>query len=169
MLCHLILAVTPAFLLAQNPKLIDPGGWGKAKWGMSPDQVLGALPGARLLTGNPLARKFGNRVSPIGVDGIEIASHRFDAFMLFDDQGLESVLLKPRSGEVQSLLFESIEDRLIAKYGQPASRDIQTVIAGQRRSRWLFPTTMVDLEVIELDRHMAFLVIAYKKRDAPGA
>jgi hypothetical protein len=89
--------------------------------------------------------------------------------MLFEDQGLESVLLKPRSREVQSLLFESIEDRLIAKYGQPASRDIQTVIAGQRRSRWLFSTTTVDLELIELDRRVAFLVIAYKKKDIPGA
>src|SRR5262249_18268729 len=139
-------------------------GVGQAKWGMSPDQALAELPRARLLTGNPLESKFGNKVSSIGVGRIEIASELFDAFMLFDGQGLESVLLKPRSREVQAPLFESIEERLTAKYGQPARRDMQTAIAGQRRSPWVFSTTTVDLELMELDRRAALLVIAYKRK-----
>jgi len=83
----------------------DPGGWGKAKWGMTESQV---------------AKAFGGTI-PTETD---IGSFKYSVRFLYDANGkLERVMLKASEDSSVSVCYEDVTTRLKAKYGKPETED----------------------------------------------
>ena len=82
----LLLATFVASGLAQN-SADDPGGWTKAKWGMTEDQIKAAFPEA-----GPV--RFFKQMNRLGLPTYNIDRIRFDVVFGFDDSGtLQEVTL----------------------------------------------------------------------------
>ena len=156
-----ITGVLLATLLAYAQPASDPGGWGKAKWGMMPKGIFSVFPEAHALSGDPLRRIFDGKLSTIGVENIEIASTAFDAFMLFDSSGsgLNAVILQPK--RLSRSLFATLEDDLTAKYGKPPERDIREV---ELRVKWRFPTTTIELLMTQSIGRPVAMSVTYGRR-----
>jgi hypothetical protein len=98
-------------------------GWQTTRWGMTQDEIRKAMPEA-----GPLDKpetfervKGRKRVATLGINNFQIADHSFTAYFLMDDNDrLEEVILHPTKGEFPSIVFDSLEELLTAKYGKPS-------------------------------------------------
>jgi len=119
----------------------DPGGWTVAKWGMTPDQILAALPASRRL----------ERPEKLKDGPASIALHEADRRILFVcDPTLRAVAIEfiaPSPAE-----FLRIEAHLVERYGRPWHRETAEI----EQSAWTFPTTVIQL------RRVAFRDISFR-------
>jgi len=89
----------------------DPGGWSKAKWGMSAPQLTDAFGAKNIIL-------VGASAEP-GID-VEIAGRPFRAVFGLKDGKLCSVSLNPREDKDRSeSVFQTIVELLVEKYGLP--------------------------------------------------
>ena len=110
----------------------DPGGWDKARWGMTEAQVLRAF--------GPEASRSDGRimVKPFHLSGVP-----FQAFLTFGKAGiLDGVLLAPVDHADESPpLFDSLAQLLVQKYGRPwTTRD-----GALTQIQWTLRTTVITL------------------------
>ncbi|HTX34337.1 MAG TPA: hypothetical protein VME43_04920 [Bryobacteraceae bacterium] len=131
----------------------DPGGWTKAKWGMTDDQVLAAFPGQAARLDPPELN--GARVS---IKSIELSGAEFRVYFIPDAAGhLRAVILN--AVKPTGALFQSLENLLVAKYGRPWKTDE----AGDSGVQWSFPTTVITLTRVQVPNFgTQFLSLAYK-------
>lgn len=136
----------------------DPGGWSKANWGMTADQILAAFPGeaARM----PEPDKYNH--AAVSIDSIDVAGTTFRVYFIPDDAGrLAAVNIQPRdmAGNSEST-FQSVENLLVEKYGRPwKSDDAETEL------QWTFPTTTLTLAKTTLPGSRAvFVSLTYTHR-----
>jgi hypothetical protein len=118
----------------------DPGGWSKAKWGMSDEEILAALPGQAVRL-DPPEKYLGSRVH---IPSFELAGSEFEVHFVPDKAGrLSSVLLSPvgTPSEGFDYLFQSLENLLVAKYGRPW----KSTEARSERIQWSLKTTTITL------------------------
>jgi hypothetical protein len=140
----------------------DPGGYLASRWGMTPDQVLAAVPQA---IRDESAKPFRGAVASIIIREVQIATLPMQVSFRFGQQSgrLENVLLQPvRDQDKAEGDFERIEALLVEKYGRPW---ISTTAEG-RTSRWSFETTAIELSYYQ-SRTIAFrsLSLVYRPRD----
>jgi hypothetical protein len=91
------LVLAAGFLFAQNPA-DDPGGWLKAKWGMTQPRISEAFPGQTNMY-NDWSRS--KPALALGINGTVIASAHYDVRFFFDkDGGLSGVLIAPEGGVI---------------------------------------------------------------------
>jgi len=152
-------------MIAQN-KAIDPGGWTKAKWGMTEAQVKTAFPGAKRIIdyGDPL----------LGLEHYEIGPIKYRVTFYFDKKGggLTGVALEAENGDATPGVYaEAAKGALLSalrdKYGEPTSTQVQppSPIGVKREWRWLMPQTGITLSYMDApDRQYRFALLVYSKR-----
>jgi hypothetical protein len=147
----------------------DPGGYLGARWGMTPDQVLAAVPQAERNTESDAVKPFRETLTPIIIKEVTIAGDPMRVSFRFGEQSgrLEDVLVEAtREIDKRPADFDRIESLLVEKYGRPWTSSSPE----ERTSRWTLDTTTVELQ---LRTHKAiglsFLTILYqpRKTDAP--
>lgn len=141
-----------AAALAQTPTA-DPGGWSKAKWGMTKKQVLAAF-GDEAKSPPPRldGKRFGSEPG-VTVPGLDIAGVTFTAELTFEEETtrLDRIVLHSLDKKPSDTLFDSLERLLTQRYGQPVRRDIRSVSKLILSAMWVFPKTVIELEMIEAE------------------
>ena len=133
----------------------DPGGWTVAKWGMSPDQILAAVPGAVRL----------ERPEKLKDGPAPIALQEADRRILFIcDPTLRAVAIQ--FTEPDPAQFLRVEAHLVSKYGRPWHRETSEI----EQSGWTFATTLIQLRRVAL-RNIPFrsLWLTYRLRQPSAA
>lgn len=138
----------------------DPGGWSKAKWGMTEPQLADAF-GSAMVRLDPPERISGRPIH-LAVD-LDLAATPFRALLIPDADGhLSSVLLSPRSDKNRSgYTFAAVQQLLVQKYGRPWKSEAKDTTSLQ----WSLPTTVITLTLIE-DKQFGFaiLTLQYKRK-----
>lgn len=159
----------------------DPGGWSKAKWGMTDEEILKAFDGQAKRWENAAPGQRGG----LAIYGLEIAGVKFDVSMGFDkedkllgvsfapsDQMEESrkVLDGHASAQVLAMrakaTFQALENLLVEKYGRPWKSDEGT---NSTEMQWTFPTTVITLSrdvVGSAELTLSWVHLIYRQRGA---
>lgn len=154
----LLLGIVAVAGLAQNPG-DDPGGWTKAKWGMTEDQIKAAFPDAAQV-------RFFRETNRLGLPAYNIDRIRFEVVFGFDASGaLQEVTLfdeftaegmrqftdTQRLSAIPGVAtgIENVKGDLLnsltTKYGKFSDHAI-TEKGTQDEWSWLFPSTTVKLQ-----------------------
>lgn len=140
----------------------DPAGWNGAKWGMTEEQILQALPGQAVRLDPP--EKFNH--ARVHIPTLDLAGASFHVYFVPDEKGgLNSVLLSPEKEPPIGFdfLFQSLQNLLVEKYGQPwvSTEGHNTEI------RWSLKTTTITLSRIKFPEfpNLQIISLQYKRKD----
>ena len=147
----------------------DPGGWTKAKWGMTDAQIEAAFPGQVRHYEKPAAWDSG-MYADIYIPHVKVGSDSFEARFQMDGstKKLVQVVLTKEGKDASFASLDAVEDMLATKYGPPSeTHKSQTTVKGMEYD-WTFPTTRIaasytDLFVAKL------LIINYRQRSTAGS
>lgn len=125
MIINFIKIVSVLFICSSFPLFAlesELNGFGNSKWGMTADEVFSSENGNVVLLKKPLV--FNKTVGLVQRDKIDISIYKFSAIYQFNSESkkLQQVVLKPIDNKYSYDVFESVESKLIIKYGQPAYR-----------------------------------------------
>jgi hypothetical protein len=138
----------------------DPGGWTKAKWGMTDAQILAAFPGQAVRLDPPDAG------AHIAIKAFDLAGSPFYVRFLTDpESGLNRVVVHAPhlSSERLDLLFQNLQNMLVEKYGRPW----KSAEFGESELQWSFPSTTITLGRTKVTGFgTQFLTLIYVKRVA---
>ena len=158
---------TNNYLFGQ-PKDID--GWNKTRWGMTENEVLEALEGKATTIGEP--KKYKNGYSPIVLKEIQINDHKYTANFVFDNNNKKLVMVIIEFDNTPfEVNFTTLEQMLVGKYGAPSFKN-DNVMPPRGGSRlpdkaltrsWNFPSTIIELNYVDLKIFKPTLQIIYKK------
>jgi hypothetical protein len=130
----------------------DPGGWTKAKWGMTSAEII------KLFQGDAAGS-----TPRLTIPSYEVAGTKFRVLLIMDkDDRLDHVSLSPIAmADSTDALFQSVEELLVQRYGRPWKSDE----AGTTEFQWTFPTTVITLSRTKSAIAGAALVsISYRHR-----
>jgi hypothetical protein len=131
-------------------KVIDPGGWTKAKWGMKEAQVRTAFPAAKLI--------IDHGDSLLGLEHYEIGPIKYRVTFYFDKKGggLNGVALQAENGDAVQVVYagaakSALLDALRDKYGEPTSAHAEppSPTGVMRKWQWLMPQTGITLSYMD--------------------
>lgn len=161
-----LLLLLCAVALAQD-KPVDPGGWTKAKWGMTEAQIKEAFPEAKniIVFGSPM----------LGIEHYQIAALKYRVTFYFDKKeskaGLMRVALQSEDpvnlmGTYASVAKDALLDALRDRYGEPTSTGNERTSTGLTHEwKWLLPQTSIDLSYAESNEmKYRFTILQYNKR-----
>jgi hypothetical protein len=140
----------------------DPGGWTKAKWGMSSAEIIKLFEGDAIKEDLPAGSTFGR----ISIPAYEVVGTKFYVLLITDkDDRLDHVSMRPVAmADCTDQLFQSLEELLVQKYGRPWKSDE----SGTTEFQWTFATTVITLSRTKSSiTGAALLSVSYKRR-APG-
>jgi hypothetical protein len=126
-------------------------GWRDARWGMTPDQVIAALPGEAVRAGTD---QFTDTNILVAIPSVQIERSKFKATFLFTPgtQRLKQIKLLSTPSNVDE--FSMLEEKLTGKYGKPeiVSNDDRPQLASidsTRRRVWNLGPTQIELKLWE--------------------
>lgn len=135
----------------------DPGGWSKAKWGMTQAQLSDAF--------GPDAHHddHGRLLAPLTMSDIPC-----EATMNLDDAGhLSAVGIGPvKIADMTDALYLILQELLVQKYGRPWKTSEEL---GVTKLQWTFPTTLITLTRAKFPDTEQRLVMLTYKRIAPDS
>lgn len=146
----------------------DLRGWRQAKWGMTEEEIVDAFRGEAIRLSPP--ERYHQAVATVGIEYMQIGGFSFKADFLLDEKTkrLFQVTIRPLHQEEENripfVLRDAVKDGLTRKYGEPA-------IAAGRSFKWVFPSTVIELDAQERSLGVDGLVsLIYRSRvAAPGA
>jgi len=153
----LCLLASSSALAIDDP--INIAGFGKTKWGMSPEQVLKAeTPRAKKI--DP-PEEFKGGIGLIAIDEIEIGILKLKVTFIFDESGKElkqANLTSYEKGDpvINAKDFNSLEKLLTEKYGNPTYKRESRLIS------WKLKTTTIELTHFYIPNLMTNLVVIYR-------
>jgi hypothetical protein len=112
----------------------DPGGWSKARWGMTDAQLAGIF-------GADAHRNDHGRLVVL----LTLANFPCDATMIPDQAGLlDAVLIEPvKIADMNDALYLNLQELLVQKYGRPWKASEEN---GVTKLQWTFQTTLITLD-----------------------
>ncbi len=158
-----------AVAVAQD-KVVDPGGWTKAKWGMTSAQIEEAFPEAKDIA------VAGYHHPLLGLQQYEIGAIKYRVTFEFATNdgkpgGLISVALKTEDTADMPAVYADVGKDLLLrglrdKYGEPTSTQDRPDSLGVTHDwKWLLPQTTLDLTYVEArERKYRFTMLQYSKR-----
>ena len=137
----------------------DPAGWTTAKWGMTAEQILAAVPQAQRL--DP-PEKNGARVH---IPELDLAGGQFHVYFVPDKDGLlRAVVLTtpitPPPAGFDSLV-QNLQNLLVEKYGRPWKSDGEVATEFE----WSFATTTITLSRMKFEGKTLSVTLRYRKKD----
>jgi hypothetical protein len=155
----------------------DPGGWTKAKWGMTAAQVKAAYPEAAMIEDPRVTRL--NAAYPgtlknvplfLGIRGYAVNSSSVGpsmytvTFFFGKDDHLNGVMFDPELGERNDTAVELAHFTLLTlltnNYDKPTQSSEDKIQNGvDHKWQWIFPTTVIEL-------HYAVFKHEYETRDS---
>jgi len=124
-----------------EPKVVD--GWQKAKWGMTPQEVLAAYPNAHRHS-EPI--EYDNYFVPLELLKVSFGDLKTNVKFQFlhDDGTLRQILLIPdrESSPSARTSFERLIKMTTAQYGAPQ-------LDGEREKVWIFPQTEISASILD--------------------
>lgn len=139
--------------------LDDLPGWESTRWGMTADELRGAL-GTRV-TELPGRWLYGGAYAELAVEGVEIGGLAFTAYlqMSAETDRLQQVLLeRRRTGAVPSA-FEKVIDALTQRFGPPSGDCAQAKAGGRPLDyevAWRFPSTTLHAKFLDFSTTAIF-------------
>jgi hypothetical protein len=142
----------------------DPLGWSKARWGDTDAELIEAFGGEVVRFAHPDPTIHAR----VGIESMELADTKFRVYMVLGtNDRLQQVLLLPsRLADGTDALFQSLEELLVQKYGQPWKTNEDTATNIQ----WTFKSTIITLSRIRIPgsprlgiRGLQFLHLEYKQ------
>lgn len=148
----------------ESRSLAEPaGGWRSARWGMSPEEVLGAFPGEAAAIEPALLLADGSAVA-VAIPSHTVAAQVFRVHFVFQRGGLALVSLRsPPDQTAPADAFEKLEKHFETQLGPPAERSRDAGLVDMRQTRWDVGRTRVDLKYIP-----GVIVILHSPRTAGG-
>jgi hypothetical protein len=147
------------FILVTVAYAEDPGGWNKAKWGMTEDELRKVFEGQLTKLPETIQNKNGTHCN-YTMNDVKIGDFKFKATFCMnnDTKGLAQVQLDPvESVDSNLFLFESLTQMLIKKYGDIAYKRYDQKFIDLREHKWYFPTTVIELIYLK-----SLVIIMYK-------
>lgn len=152
-LCLLLAAAPPAppapAASTASERLLEPSrAWRGARWGMTVDEVLKAIPGARRL--DPATRLADGKVvaaelGPMAQDGFDWRAH-----FLFEDGRLALVSLKNLPARLAGASdFEAVRARLARETGAPGEERSADATVDYREVRFTSGGTALDVKFLQ--------------------
>lgn len=157
-----LIAMTAGALCPQTPVpsgADDPGGWTKAKWGMTQSQIIEAFPGQTGFLNDPSRPK---STTVLGIKSVSIGpAGVYDIRFFFDKNGgLKEVIIEPEGGVVGKGLGPFVAKTnllgaLTDKYGMPHAdtpidkRGDYGLNSVTYQWSWIFPKTIISLSYID--------------------
>jgi len=143
------LAVLACSLLAQS-RPADLLGWTKAKWGMTDSEILKVFQGQAVLLDAPVQRRqYVDGRANVGIEKITIETVECSVQFVVNPQDgrLFRVMIKPVQANPTAVYFQQLEKALVTRYGAP---DYTSSKEPMTSSRWVFPTTVIELHYSNL-------------------
>lgn len=154
---RMIFIVLFSLFLSANVSAEDINGYGKAKWGMSPEAVMSSEAGRAKMLNPP--EKFKGALGMVSIGSIDIASQNFSVIYLFDSNNLVQVNVSSHEDKnelVNKDTFNRIESLLIQKYGAPTHQIKNESVV------WKLKSTTISLSHINIKNVVSRIVISYK-------
>ncbi|MDR3566322.1 MAG: hypothetical protein P4N59_33475 [Negativicutes bacterium] len=140
----------------------DPGGWTKAKWGMTEAQLAEAF-GPDIVRLDPPDSIAGGKIKIFQAVDVQIGGTPFRAKLVPDKDGkLDSVLFSARDKkDVNQYTFQSLQELLVQKYGRPWKS-----AAGQDAEfQWSLGSTVITLSFTQYkDVDWSNLILQYRHK-----
>lgn len=131
-------------------------GYGKSKWGMSPNQVIAAENGRAHLINPPL--KYNGALGSVGIDKVNIGYHDFKVVYQFEGDRLTQVIvqsLEDKNSGINKRAFTDVESLLTQKYGQPNFKNEGTKVV------WNEPGTSIELSHLNIEGITSIVTVMY--------
>lgn len=140
----------------------DPRGWGKARWGMTKQQLVDRLGAKNLPPDTVWSPK---RQSRLGLD-FTLEKLRFRAYFFVDEAfGLDTVHLVCQDSDTTLGDFLRLERELTSKYGAPKKRKVDTQKSLDAKATWDVGSTSLELAFLSVDGRNGDKVIHTKVFD----
>ncbi len=126
-----------------------PGeAWRATRWGMTPAEVIAALPGeAKPIT--PAVNLPDGNVVAAGVDGHAWEGLAFQVRFVFEGGKLALVSLRtPQDRYVDAAAYETLRRSLVARWGAPLESTSDDAFIDMRQTRWDRGASRADLKFI---------------------
>jgi hypothetical protein len=126
-----------------------PGeAWRATRWGMTPAEVVAALPGEAKLLTPPVNLPDGNVVAA-GIDGYAWEGLAFQVRFVFEGGKLALVSLRtPQDRYVDAAAYETLRRSLVARWGAPRETTTDDAFIDMRQTRWDRGSSRADLKYI---------------------
>jgi hypothetical protein len=125
-----------------------PGGWRSARFGMTPAEVVAALPGEATRLSPPVTLADGNTVD-VGIDGYRFEGLSFDVRFVFAGGKLALVSLRtPPKTYVDVTSYARLRDTLVKQWGPPLEDTKDDSFIDMRQTRWNRGPDRADLKYI---------------------
>jgi hypothetical protein len=124
------------------------GDWREARWGMSVEELLHALPGeAKRL--DPEVKLADGNVVAAGIDACRLGSQRVQVRFVFEDGKLALVSARtPPDHYADAEVFREFADHLRGELGPPFESTADDKLIDMRQLRWRTGRSVVDLKYI---------------------
>jgi hypothetical protein len=144
-------------------------GWKAAKWGMTENEILKKVKGAKQAEIPNKWDNFGSSgpaYSPVVLEGVTIDNIVFKASFILDNKTkkLIAVQLQAPKNAVDFLTASNLEKLLIEKYGAPSYRKEEKEDGQTLTVNWDLSKTVVELGFIQTST-FDFFDILYKRKD----
>ncbi len=144
LLLSVLLIASP--VLAAEPAATP--GWRAARFGMTPDEVLAALPGEAVRITPEVKLADGNAI-PVGIDGYVLEGLAFDVRFVFTGGKLVLVSLRtPARKPVDADAYTRLRDALVKRWGSPLEETSDAALIDMRQTRWNLGPDRADLKYI---------------------
>lgn len=128
--------------------LPGPEGWRGARFGMTPDEVLAALPGEATRISPAVTLADGNSIE-VGVDGTDFEGLLVDVRFVFTAGRLALVSLRtPQRKPVDADAYVRVRDALSRRWGAPVEDARDDTFIDLRQARWNRGAIRTDLKYI---------------------
>jgi hypothetical protein len=124
------------------------GAWRSARWGMTPEEVLAALPKEAVRLSPEVKLADGNVVA-VGIDGYPFEGLTFDVRFVFAAGKLALVSLRtPQKQPVEAAAYTRLRDALTKAWGPPLEETKDDNFVDLRQARWNRGPDRADLKYI---------------------
>ena len=140
--------------------------WNKVQYGMSPTEVLRAVPGSKPLARN--SRSTSEAQAAVEIESYPFAGGTFNVTFIFSLDRLTQIhlhdTLSMRENEATRNAFERVSAALRQTYGEESSRKLEARSSGlYGEAEWLKGESKIDVTVVPVTQlHSAILINFFK-------
>ncbi len=152
-----------------GPTLADPADWRAARWGMTREEVLAAMPGDATALPEPVKLADGNAVV-LEARPETIAGIPFEVALVFDGAGRLTLvsLRSARDRSVRPADYDAVRREVAERMGRAGILSSDANFIDMRQETWKTPRTRVDVKYIPGTVVVMYSAFQPESRPAPS-